>query len=407
MEETFQQSITDLKQFHEFTEDEMKILENADKAAEEMAMPEYEHYLKHELSGESIEIAKKYNLFGIPIKKEYGGQDASPLTLALVQERLSRNGLGFSTLYDVQIFICGLAIQRWGSEEQKKEYLKEIANGNKIFAFGLTEPEAGSDPSSMHTNYIKKGSKFILNGTKYLISNGSIADFIILFATSAEEKGNITAFIVDTKSEGFEVTMHLKEKIGLFTSDTAMLEFNNIEVSEENILGNFGKGLHVGYSSLINGRLGIGSASLGLISGALNAVINRSRERTQFGKPIGRHQLIQQHISAIRQNLEMARWPVYTAALKKEAYDKNPSDKKLIAEMDLHSALAKRISSRLAFESADRAVQVFGGFGYSLLSPVGQLFCDSRVTRIYEGTDEIQDLKIASSLLGKDFEAYK
>ena len=141
-----------------------------------------------------------------------------------------------------------------------------------------------------------------------------------------------------------------------------MLEFNNIEVSEENILGNFGKGLHVGYSSLINGRLGIGSASLGLISGALNAVINRSRERTQFGKPIGRHQLIQQHISAIRQNLEMARWPVYTAALKKEAYDKNPSDKKLIAEMDLHSALAKRISSRLAFESADRAVQVFGGF---------------------------------------------
>ena len=407
MEETFQQSIMDLKQFHKFTEEEMKILENADRAAEEMAMPEYEHYLKHELSGESIEIAKKYNLFGIPIKKEYGGQDASPLTLVLVQERLSRNGLGFSTLYDVQIFICGLAIQRWGTDSQKKAYLKEIANGDKIFAFGLTEPEAGSDPSSMRTNYTKKGDKFILNGTKYLISNGSIADFIILFATSAEEKGNITAFIVDTKSDGFEVTMHLKEKIGLFTSDTAMLEFNNLEVSEENILGRLGKGLHVGYSSLINGRLGIGSASLGLISGALSAVINRSKERVQSGKPIGRHQLIQQHISAIRQNLEMARWPVYTAAIKKEIYDKNPDNKELIADMDLHSALAKRISSRLAFESADHAVQVFGGFGYSLLSPVGQLFCDSRVTRIYEGTDEIQDLKIASSLLGKDFEAYK
>ncbi len=407
MEETFQQSITDLEQFHKFTEEEMKILENADRAAEEMAMPEYEHYLKHELSRESVEIAGKYGLFGIPIKKEYGGQDASPLTLALVQERLSQNGLGFSTLYDVQIFICGLAIQRWGREEQKKEYLKEIAKGNKIFAFGLTEPDAGSDPSSMRTNYTKKGSKFIINGTKYLISNGSIADFIILFATSAEEKNNITAFIVDTKSEGFEVAMHLKEKIGLFTSDTDMLQFNNIEVPEENILGSLGKGLHVGYSSLINGRLGIGSASLGLIDGALNAVINRSRERVQFGKPIGKHQLIQQHISAIRQNLEMARWPVYTAALKKEIYDKNPDNKELIAEMDLHSSLAKRISSRLAFESADRAVQVFGGFGYSLLSPVGQLFCDSRVTRIYEGTDEIQDLKIASSLLGKDFEAYK
>ncbi len=407
MEETFQQSITDLEQFHKFTEEEMKILENADRAAEEMAMPEYEHYLKHELSTESVEIAGKYGLFGIPIKKEYGGQDASPLTLALVQERLSQNGLGFSTLYDVQIFICGLAIQRWGREEQKKEYLKEIAKGNKIFAFGLTEPDAGSDPSSMRTNYTKKGSKFIINGTKYLISNGSIADFIILFATSAEEKNNITAFIVDTKSEGFEVAMHLKEKIGLFTSDTDMLQFNNIEVPEENILGSLGKGLHVGYSSLINGRLGIGSASLGLIDGALNAVINRSRERVQFGKPIGKHQLIQQHLSAIRQNLEMARWPVYTSALKKEIYDKNPDNKELIAEMDLHSSLAKRISSRLAFESADRAVQVFGGFGYSLLSPVGQLFCDSRVTRIYEGTDEIQDLKIASSLLGKDFEAYK
>ncbi len=410
MEELFSKSVEELNLFCKFTEDEMKILENADQAAEEMAMPEYEHYLKHEFNHEATEIAAKYGLLGIPIKKEYGGSGFKPIISTLAKERLGQLGMGFSSFFNVQVFLCAQTIQRWGSEEQKKKYLPQAVKKDKIFAFGLTEPEAGSDPSSLKTEYEKKGDKYILNGTKYLISNGTIADYLIIFARS-KERGvgngrNISAFIADTKSSGIERTA-LREKIGLFTSDTGMIDLNNVEIGEECEIGEPGKGLNIAYSALLNARLGVASGCVGVIEAALNAVINRSRERTQFGKPIGRHQLIQQHISAIRQNLEMARWPTYFAAIRKAEYEENPNNKDLLKETDLRVSLAKRISSRLAFESADRAVQVFGGFGYSLLSPVGQLFCDSRVTRIYEGTDEIQDLKIASSLLGKDFEAYK
>lgn len=153
--------------------------------------------------------------------------------------------------------------------------------------------------------------------------------------------------------------------------------------------------------------MGVASGCIGVIEGSLSASANRARERVQHGKQIGKHQLIQRHIAEIRQNLEMARWSVYFAALRKAEYEKNPSDKKLRVEVDLRISLAKKIASRLAFESADRAVQVFGGFGYSLLSPAGRLFCDSRVTKIYEGTDEIQKLKIAASVLGEGFEAFR
>ncbi len=260
----------------------------------------------------------------------------------------------------------------------------------------------------MKTSFESKGGSYVINGTKYLITNGERANAVIVFA---REKGNpdggITAFLVDTKSEGFSVAMELREKMGLFTSDTAMLEFDNLEVSEENVLGPRGKGLHVAYSALLNGRLGIAAGCVGIIEGCLNAVLDRARERVQFGKPIGKHQLIQKHIAEIRQNLEMARWPTYFAAVRKAEYEKDMDNRELLAEMDLRASLAKKIASRFAFESADHAVQVFGGFGYSLLSPVGRLFCDSRVTRIYEGSDEIQELKIASSLLGKGFEAFE
>jgi alkylation response protein AidB-like acyl-CoA dehydrogenase len=406
MEALLNQAITDLKALHSFTDNELGILDMVDKAAEEIAVPELEHYLKHELNREGIEIAKKFGIIGIPIAKEYGGLAAGTLITSLTMERLGQMGMGFGTFYDVQVLLGALTIQRWGTEMQKQKYLKPAAKGDKILAFGLTEPEAGSDPASMKTTYEAQGDKFVINGSKYLISNGSIADAMILFARSKGDKSGISAFIIDTKSPGFSVSMRLEEKIGLFTSDTAMLEFNELEVPKANLLGELGKGMRVAYSALLNGRIGIASGCIGIIDGSLNAAIERARERKQFGKPIGRHQLIQRHIAEIRQNLEMARWPTYFAAIRKDAYEKDLSNQALLKEIDLQSALAKKIASRLAFESADHAVQVFGGFGYSLLSPAGRLFCDSRVTRIYEGTDEVQELKIASSVLGDDFRAF-
>ncbi|MDE1860534.1 MAG: acyl-CoA dehydrogenase family protein [Candidatus Micrarchaeota archaeon] len=406
MEKTFQQSIDDLKRFYNFSDVELKILEQVDRAAEELSLSEFEHHINHEVNPEIPKIAKKYNLLGIPIGKEYGGYGANMLIAVLCNERFGQLSLGFPTFYDVDVFIGALSLQRWGTEAQKEGYLKPVVRGEKVLAFALTEPDVGSDPPAMATSYEKRGDKFVLNGTKYLITNGSIADNIIVFAKSKENKRDITAFIVDTKRKGFSVEMHLGAKIGLFTSDTAMLGFADLEVPSADVLGEEGKGLHVAYSALLNGRLGIASGCIGVIEGSLNAATARSEERVQHGKLIGKHQLIQRHIAEIRENLEMAKWPTYFAAMRKSVYDKNPADRAFMDEMDLRTALAKKIASRLAFESADRAVQVFGGFGYSLLAPVGALFCDSRVTRIYEGTDEIMELKIASKLLGKDFEAF-
>ncbi len=405
MDELFSNDIQDLQRLGLMGDEEKELLEKVDLAAEELGISEYEHYLKHEFNEKAIEIAKKHGLFAINAGKEFGGKESGFLVHALAQQRLGQNGLGFSTMYDVQTFISLPSVERWGNAEQKSRYLEKMASGNYIFSFGLTEPDAGSDPGAMKTNYEKDGDSYILNGEKYLITNGSICDYIILFAKS--RTGNdMTAFLVDSESEGFGIEMQLREKIGLFTSDTSMIKLEDVKVPESEVLGGEGKGLHVAYSALLNGRIGIGSACVGVIEGSLKASVSRARERIQHGKEIGKHQLIQQHIAAIRQNLEMARWPVYDAAVVTEEYKKDYGNKAALKSADIKSALAKRIASRLAFESADRAVQVHGGFGYSLLSPVGQLFCDSRVARIYEGTDEIQDLKIAVDLLGKGYEAY-
>ena len=406
METMFAQDIEDLKNLYSFSKEELDILERVDKAADEIALPEFENYLNRKVNMAGVQIAKKHGILGLPVKKEYGGLGANALVTALAKERLGQVGLSFSSFYNVHVFLTQLALQRWGNDYQKEKYLKPASKGDIIMAFGLTEPDAGSDPSAMQTTYEKRGDKFVLNGSKYLITNGSIANNEIIFAKSKENKGEISAFIIDTKSNGFSVSMQLKEKIGLFASDTSMLDFKGLEVPKEDVLGEIGKGMHVAYSSLMNGRMGVASASVGVIEDCLNAVLSRAKERVQFGKQIGKHQLIQKHIVKIAQNLEMARWPTYFAAIRKIAYEKDPDNKDLEREIDKRTALAKKIASYSAWDSADHAVQGFGGFGYSLFSPVGRHYCDTRVTRLYEGSDEIMELKIAAHLLGDDFKAF-
>ncbi len=406
MEALFKQDIEDLSNIYKFSDEELKVLENVDKAADELSVSEFEHYLEHKVNEQGPEISKKYGLQRLSIKKEYGGLGMNAFIAALAKQRCGQAGLGFSSYLNVQLFLCEQTLQRWGTEQQKDRYLRPAAKGDKIMAFGLTEPEAGSDPTSMRTTFVEKGGRFVLNGTKYLITNGCRAKSVITFARPKGKDKGITAFILDTDSPGFNVAMELKEKIGLFTSDTAMLEYKDLEVPKENVLGEMGKGMHVAYSSLLNGRTGVASAAVGVVEDCLNSSIARAKERVQHGKQIGRHQLIQEHIAEIKQNHEKARWPVYFAALRKVEYEKNPDNIALREEIDMRTALAKRIAARAAFESADRAVQIFGGFGYSLLSPVGRHYCDARVTRIYEGADEILELKIAAHLLGDDFKAF-
>jgi alkylation response protein AidB-like acyl-CoA dehydrogenase len=343
----------------------------------------------------------------VPISKKYGGDGARPLVHSLTLERFGQLGLSAVTFVDVHQALGSLTLQEWGSEELKQRYLTKAATGEVILAYALTEPEAGSDPASLKTQFRKDGNNYYLTGSKYLISNGSIADRLVVFAYPEGQSKGMTAFLVDAKEQGFSVDMKLEEKMGLFTSDTAMLSLTDVKVSKEDIVGEEGRGLAVAYSALLNGRIGIASGSIGVMEDCLNQVKERVSSRMQHGKQIGKHQLIQRHIARIASNLEASRWLVYQAALKKEAYDNSRSDLNLRAEADRISAVAKYVATKAAWESADSAVQCFGGFGYSILSPVAKHLIDSRVGRIYEGTDEVMELKIASTVLGRDFEAYR
>lgn len=386
--------------------DDKKILEDADAAADELLVSEYEKYVERKYNPEMAGVLRRHDLMGVPVAEKYGGRGGKQLVEALFLERLGQTGMGVITFADVHICLGSLAIQDWGNEEQRARYLPKAARGDIIFAYGLTEPEAGSDPASLRTSYAKDGSGFRLTGSKYLISNGSIATNMIVFARPEEGKG-VTAFIVDTKQKGFSVDMKLEEKIGLFTSDTSMLELQDVMVQKEDVLGDEGRGLSVAYAALLNGRIGIGSGCLGVMEDCLNQVKERTTTRVQHGKEIGKHQLIQKHVAFIASSLEACRWLIYRAALKKDELDTDPKNVELRSRADSLSAIAKYMSSRCAFESADRAVQCFGGFGYSIMSPVAKHFLDTRVARIYEGTDEIMELKIGSSVLGRQFEAYR
>jgi alkylation response protein AidB-like acyl-CoA dehydrogenase len=388
------------------TEIDRNLLNKVDSACDELVTPEYEHYIAREYNDQTALVLSKHGLMGLPIDQKFGGHALSPLVHALAMERFGQLGMGVVTLVDVHQFLGSLTIQQWGNDDQKQKILPEAARGESILAYALTEPEAGSDPSSMTSTFETHGKKFILNGSKYLISNGSISRYVIVFARSSSDN-LISAFIVDTKIQGFEVAMHLTEKLGLFTSDTALLEFHNMELNEDALLGKLGRGLAIAYSALLNGRIGIASGCLGVMEDCLNSCVERAKYRTQHSKPIGKHQLIQKHIAQIAADLESSRWPVYSAAMKKKQLESDPQNKELLREVDRQSATAKLIASRSAFDAADRAVQVFGGFGYSILSPVGKHLLDSRVARIYEGTDEIMELKVASTILGKEFEAYR
>lgn len=407
MEQLFQESVDEVSKLLGLEAKELELLHDADDAANELLVSEFEKYVERKYNPEVPVVLKKHNLMGAPIHEEYGGRGARQLVQALMLERLGQVGMGVITFADVHQCLGSLTIQDWGNEEQKRRYLPKAAKGESILAYALTEPEAGSDPSSLKTTFTRDGNGFRLSGSKYLISNGSVATNIITFAYPKEGGKGPSAFVIDCKQGGFNVDMRLEEKIGLFTSDTSLLSYDDLYVPKEDLLGAEGRGFSVAYSALLNGRIGVGSGCIGVMEDCLNQVKERVTSRVQHGKQIGKHQLIQRHVAFIESTLEASRWLVYRAAIKKTEYENNTTDLSLRRDADRLSAVAKYMASRGAFESADRAVQAFGGFGYSIMSPVAKHFLDTRVARIYEGTDEIMELKIASSVLGKDFEAYK
>ena len=363
-------------------------------------------YLEHRFNDEAIGLARKYNLLGMPYDSKYGGRGASLAAYLDAITRIGREGSGLRTLFSGHTSIGEYPVARFGSEEQKKAYLAPACRGEKILAFGLTEPDAGSNPLEMKMTYRREGDTFLLNGTKYLISNGGIADAIVVFGYPEGSKGRISAFIADTGGESFEHE-DMTAKVGLPTSNTSMFELTDHVVPEGNMLGEEGDGFKIAMETLVSGRLSVAAGCLGVIEDCLKETIDYSLERSQHGKPIARHQLVQEHVAQI----ELAR--VTTASLldkaiaAKVASDASPDDRDLYAHADLLAAETKFVASNVAFDAADRAVQVFGGRGYSQLYRPARHWADVRVCRIYEGTDEIIKLKIAATLLGKENSAFR
>ncbi len=364
-------------------------------------------YVEHRYNDQLIPLAKKHNVLGMPVPAAYGGRGADTVTYARALARIGREGTGVRTFFSGHTSIGQYPIFNWGNEEQKQRYLPASVRGDKILAFGLTEPEAGSNPLQLQTTYERKGDKFLLNGVKYLISNAGIATTVVTFAYPKGGQGRISAFIVDLTDGPTCVREDLVAKMGMPTANTGMFEFINHEVPAANLLGEEGNGFRIAMGTLVSGRLSVASGCLGVIEDCLAESVHYAQEREQHGKPIGKHQLVQEHLAHIEMDRVATEALVFKAAAAKDRSAADPGNAALRAEAELLAAQAKLFASNAAWDAADRAVQVWGGKGWSLLFRPGRHLVDVRVCRIYEGTDEILKLKIAASLLGKEFEAYK
>ena len=391
----------------EVSDEQRFVLDEVDRACRELRPLEDEAYLAGRFNDHLTPIFRKAQLLGLPISRRYGeGQGADVLTYALALERIGQEGTGVRTFLSGHISLGQVTVQKWASEEQKQRYLPPATRGEKVMCFGLTEPTAGSDPSSLRTTFEEKGNYFVLNGSKAWISNGSIADVAIIFAYPKGKREGMCAFIVEKSFEGYS-SQQQKHKLGMPTSDTGSIFLDNCKVPRENLMGPAGKGLSIAYSGLMSGRLSVAAGCLGVIEDCINEAVAFSKQRIQHGKPIAKHQLVQRHIGEMSTNLEAAKNVVYKSALLKQKSDSDPEDKDLRDYADVMIAKAKYFASNASFDAADRTVQILGSSGYSFETRAPRHLVDTRVCRIYEGTDEIMVQKIAVSLLGTEYEAYR
>jgi alkylation response protein AidB-like acyl-CoA dehydrogenase len=386
--------------------DQKKLLADVEAFCEEIRPIEELCYVEHTFNKEVLPLAKKHDILSMPVPAVYGGRGADTVTYARALARIGREGTGVRTFFSGHVSIGQYPIYTWGNEEQKRRYLPAAARGEKIMAFGLTEPEAGSNPLEMQMTYERKGDQYLLNGVKYLISNAGIADVIVTFAYPKGRTGRISAFIIDTGGPGF-AREDLTAKMGMPTANTAMFELTDYKVPAANLLGQEGEGFRIAMGTLVSGRLSVAAGCLGVIEDCLAEAVTYAKERQQHGKSIGKHQLVQEHLAAIEMHRLATECIVLRAAEAKDASNAAPGDADAKARAELLAAQAKLFAANAAWDAADRAVQIFGGRGWSTLYRPGRHLQDVRVCRIYEGTDEILKLKVAAAVLGKDFEAYK
>jgi alkylation response protein AidB-like acyl-CoA dehydrogenase len=383
--------------------DPQRLLADVEAFCQEIRPIEELCYVEHRFNDQVVPLARKYNLLAMPLPAEYGGRGSDTVTYARALARINREGTGVRTFFSGHISIGEYPILTWGSDDLKRRYLPPAARGEKLLAFGLTEPDAGSNPLEMTTHFERKGDHFVLNGVKYLISNGGIADAIVTFAKGCT--GRVSAFVVD-RGPGF-ASEDLTAKMGMPTANTAMFELADCKVPLGNLLGEEGDGFRIAMGTLVSGRISVAAGCLGVIEDCLIEAANYARERKQHGKEIARHQLVQEHIAMIELHRVSTEAMVMRAAEAKDASNRQPASAELRARAELLAAQAKLFAANAAWDAADRAVQVLGGRGWSTLYRPGRHLQDVRVCRIYEGTDEILKLKVAAAVLGKEYEAYK
>ena len=346
----------------------------------------------NEFPAEAVKKLGELGLMGIPYPKEYGGAGLDAISYAIAVEELSRVDGGTGVILSAHVSLGSWPIFAFGTEEQKKKYLVPLARGEKIGAFGLTEPNAGSDAGGTETTAVDKGDHWLLNGGKIFITNAPKADTYVVFAVTTPDIGTrgISAFIVEKGWKGFYFGDHY-DKMGIRSSSTAELIFDNVEVPRENLLGKEGDGFKIAMATLDGGRIGIAAQALGIAQGAYDAAVAYSKERIQFGKPIGFQQAISFKIADMATKLRCARFLVYSAAELKEAH----------APYGMESAMAKMYASDIALEVTNDALQIHGGAGFMKGMEVERAYRDAKITTIYEGTNEIQRVVIASHILGK------
>ncbi|MEU8683646.1 acyl-CoA dehydrogenase family protein [Streptomyces sp. NPDC048611] len=328
---------------------------------------------------------------GLTVPEEYGGSGGDHLSYVLVTEELGRADSSVRGIVSVSLGLVAKTVAAWGDEEQKRAWLPRLTSGDAVGCFGLTEPGTGSDAAQLATRAVRDGDDYVIDGTKMFITNGTWADVVLLFARTGGAPGHqgISAFLVPAGSPGLE-RREIHGKLGLRGQATAELVLDGVRVPASAMLGPEGKGFSVAMSALAKGRMSVAAGCVGIAQAALDAALGYAGEREQFGKPLGRHQLVQELISDIAVDVDAARlltWRVADLIDRGEPFATAASKAKLFA-------------SEAAVRAANNALQVFGGYGYIDEYPVGKLLRDARVMTLYEGTSQIQKLVIGRALTG-------
>jgi alkylation response protein AidB-like acyl-CoA dehydrogenase len=341
---------------------------------------------------EGIKQMADLGFMGIMVEPKWGGGGMDSISYTIAMEEISRVEASSGVVMSVNNSLVCYLLEKFASDHLKEKYLKPLASGNKLGAFSLSEPQAGSDASNMRTFANKDGDHYYISGTKNWVTNGINSDYVILFAVTEKGIGHkgVSCFLVEKGWDGFEIGK-AENKLGIRASDTCELYFDNVKIPAKNLIGNEGEGFKIALATLDGGRIGIASQALGIAQASLNASVAYSNERIQFGKPISKNQAIQFKIADMGMEIEAARLLIRQAAWKKD-------QKQNYGHL---ASMAKVYASEVAMRASTQCVQIHGGFGYMRESGIERLMRDAKITQIYEGTSEIQRVVIARELLKK------